>query len=216
MINRGLMYAKLSFYTEKACLFRWRSELIKKASGDVLEIGPGTGLNLTHYQDIDSLYLLEPDKSMRQILTQQLAASDIDNRIAYVESGHCEHIPLESNSIDTVVATLVLCSVTDVECCLSEIHRVLKPNGSFVFLEHVGAVPHDSACRVWQNRITPLWKRVVDNCHLNRDTEALIAARFTIASITHDSMRNVPPIFRPSIRGIAIKNTEGIHASGNE
>ena len=97
------------------------------------------------------------------------------------------------------------CSVADLGACLAEIRRVLKPGGSLVFLEHVAAAPGSSRRR-WQNLLTPLWKTVMGNCHLNRETEqAIVGAGFDIVQIDRASMRKAPPFVRPTIRGIATK-----------
>ena len=104
-----------------------------------------------------------------------------------------------------MVASLVCCSVFDLQASLHEIKRVLRSGGHLVFLEHVAAVEGTSRRR-WQNRINPIWKSLMGNCHLNRDTEqAILMAGFKIKEIKRESMRKVSPILRPTIRGIAEK-----------
>ena len=98
------------------------------------------------------------------------------------------------------------CSVNDLHACLQEIKRVLRPGGGLVFMEHVAA-PGGTSRRRWQDRLTPLWKKLMGNCHLNRETEkAMVAAGFQIVQIERESMRKAPPIVRPMIRGIARKS----------
>jgi ubiquinone/menaquinone biosynthesis C-methylase UbiE len=103
------------------------------------------------------------------------------------------------------VTTLVCCSVTDLQVCLREIRRVLRPGGGLVFLEHVAAADGTSR-RKWQNRINPVWKTFMGNCHLNRETEQAIDTEgFEIIQIERESMRKALPVVRPTIRGIARK-----------
>ena len=103
------------------------------------------------------------------------------------------------------MASLVCCSVTNLERALREIRRVLKPGGGLVFMEHV-ADEHGTRRRRWQNRITPLWRKLAGNCHLNRETEAaILAAGFTIRDIRRENMRKAISLVEPTIRGIAIK-----------
>lgn len=188
---------------EDACLGNWRKELLKDTHGSVLEIGAGTGLNLEHYPgSLSSLIVSEPDQHMRMQLEKKILAR---KTIAQVSTGKAEEINAKNESFDFVVATLVCCSVTDLDRVLSEIKRVLKPGGHFIFLEHVAA-PAGSRRRRWQNIINPVWKRLAGNCHLNRETEsAILAAGFKIQGIRRESMRKAIPVVRPTIRGIALK-----------
>ena len=170
----------------------------------MLEVGAGTGVNIRFYSDnITRLVLTEPDKHMRNLLKEQVDNHRLEN--ASVASGTAEQIEADDESFDYVVATLVCCSVTDLKACLREIKRVLKPGGSLVFLEHVAAADSTSRKR-WQNRINPVWKTFMGNCHLNRETEqAIVTEGFDIIQIDRESMRKAPPIVRPTIRGIAKK-----------
>ena len=121
--------------------------------------------------------------------------------------GSLDRLPMGDASFDAVVATLVLCSVTDPARALAEIHRVLRPGGQYVFLEHVAADPHQEPRRYkWQGRIEPFWKRAMDNCHLRRQTDLYIReAGFDIERMERDSIPKAPPWVRPSVRGIARK-----------
>jgi len=190
--------------SEEACLTSWRRELLEQLSGEVLEIGAGTGANLAFYTDrVSRLQLSEPDKHMRRQLQDKMRGIDLPN--VSVTDGNAEHIEADDEAFDYVVTSLVCCSVTDLDRALHEITRVLKPGGGLVFLEHVAAAEGTSRRR-WQNLVNPLWKLMMGNCHLNRETEsAIIAAGLDIQQIQKESMRKALPIVRPTIRGIARK-----------
>lgn len=200
----ALVYDRVMAPTEAACLARWRRELFAGLHGRVLEIGAGTGASLPLYPAaVSALTLSEPDPHMRRRLAAKLAAAGRAG--AAVAAGDAEAIDAADDSFDFVVSSLVCCSVADLDASLAEIRRVLRPGGQFVFLEHVAAAAGSSRRR-WQDRLTPLWRRVAGNCHLNRDTErAIVAAGFEIDRIERESMRKAPPVVRPTIRGVAVK-----------
>ena len=171
----------------------------------MLEIGAGTGANIDFYpESVVSLVMSETDKNMRKQLQARLKSSKLEN--ARVSGGSAEYIEADVASFDYVVTSLVCCSVTSLETVFLEIRRVLKPDGCLVFLEHVAA-NEGSRRRRWQNRVTPLWRRLASNCHLNRETEAaMLSAGFAITEIKRESMRKVMPLVRPTIRGIAARD----------
>lgn len=197
-------YDKIMKDAEEKGLRNWRRELLKNLSGDVLELGCGTGANLEFYPNtISRLVLIEPSLHMHQRLKAKLPC-DKPNHIEILHD-KAEALSFVDLSFDAVVCTLVLCSVNDLEKALSEIHRVLKPQGKFIFIEHVAAMNNPKRY-AWQSRLEFLWKHIADGCHLTRRTdEAISKAGFKIIEINHQSMRGVPPIVRPSIRGIAMK-----------
>lgn len=199
----AFFYDTLLASTEEACLKEWRRDLLKNISGDVLEIGAGTGSNLDLYPDtISTLVLSEPDKHMRRQMGKKI--STYRHNIS-VNSGTAEDIEAENESYDFVVTSLVCCSVTHLDDVLLEIKRVLRPKGRLIFLEHVAA-PEGTNRRQWQNLINPFWRKIAGNCHLNRETEpAILAAGFEILEIKRESMRKAMPLVRPTIRGIATK-----------
>ncbi len=190
--------------TEEACLKEWRRELLKQVSGEVLEIGAGTGANLEFYSDsVTRLVLTEPDKHMQKLLTIKVNNYNLEN--VEVSNGTVEHIKVQNESFDYVVSSLVCCSVKDLKICLQEIRRVLRPEGSLVFLEHVAAA-NGTLKKRWQNRINPIWKIFMGNCHLNRETEqAIVEHGFEIIQIERENMRKAPSIVSSTIRGIAKK-----------
>lgn len=201
----AFFYDRFMAKTEEACLKQWRRELLKQVSGDVIEIGAGTGASIGFYpQTVTSLVLSEPDRHMRKLLEKNATSSSLKN--ISISSGGAEQIEADDESIDFVVTSLVCCSITNLEAGLLEIRRVLKPGGGLVFLEHVAASDGTSRRR-WQNRINPFWRTLMGNCHLNRETEqAMLSAGFNIRQITRESMRKAIPIVRPTIRGYAEKS----------
>ena len=197
-------YDRIMQDAEERCLQDWRKTLLSNATGAVLEIGPGTGVNLSYYPNtITSLTLLEPEKYMADQLKLKLlkeAPYPID-----LLTGHAESIPFPDATFNTVISTLVLCSVQNPEKSLAELKRVLTPGGKLIFIEHVAAVEQSPRLK-WQRRLQPIWKKVAMNCHITRPTEQLlIQAGFIIQEIDRQSICGVPPIVRPSIRGIAVK-----------
>lgn len=199
------LYDKSMRDAEAKCLQNWRATLLNHASGAVLEIGSGTGSNIKHYPDtITKLVLLEPNPHMCNQLKLKLPANS--SYPIELLGGNAESLPFPDASFNTVVSTLVLCSVKNSEKTLSELHRVLVPEGRLIFIEHVAASP-DTSRRKWQHRIEPIWKIIFSGCHLTRQTEeAITRTGFVIEEITRQSMRGVPPVARPSIRGVAVKS----------
>ena len=187
---------------ERACLAAWRAALLEGATGDVLEIGAGTGANLPYYPPaVAQLRLTEPDPEMLARLRRRVEVAPV--RQVDAQSAAVDALPFDDASFDTVVSTLVLCSVPDVTTALAEIRRVLRPGGRLLFLEHVAA--DDRPTRLaWQRRLEPLWMHVSGSCHLTRRTgESIRAAGFVVESETRESVRKALPIMRPSIRGVA-------------
>lgn len=198
------LYDRLTSDSEVACLQQWRAELLSGLRGDVLEVGAGTGLNLPCYPPgLTRLVLSEPDRHMRRQLKakrQPIGAAPWE-----LSEASLDNLPFPDDAFDAVVGTLVLCSVPRPAHALAEIHRVLKPGGRFVFLEHVAAEDRPRRLR-WQHRLEPLWKRLAGGCHLTRQTaDAIVAAGFAIPTIKRESMRKAWPLVRPTIRGVAVK-----------
>jgi ubiquinone/menaquinone biosynthesis C-methylase UbiE len=187
---------------EEAGVGQMRSDLLARASGRVLEIGAGTGLNLSHYPAAATdLTLTEPDPHMAKRLRDKVERGE--GRGTVVEAP-AEALPFDDNSFDTVVGTLVLCTVPDPVAAVREIQRVLKPGGRFLFLEHVRA--DDPRLARWQDRLEKPWRFLGDGCHCNRDTLSTIrAAGFDVPELEHDRLPKAPPIVRPMIRGAAVR-----------
>lgn len=198
------LYDRSMRQSEEACLDSWRTELLRDLSGEVLEIGAGTGASLPRYpKAVTRLVLCEPDRHMRRQLQARVDSLGLSH--ANVLDASLDDLPIAPESFDAVVCSLVLCSVSDQHRALSGILRVLKPRGRLVFLEHVAADDNPRRLR-WQRRLEPIWKRFMGNCHLARRTEsAILNAGFEIKWIKRESIRKALPIVRPSIRGVAQK-----------
>ena len=192
---------------ERLCFSGWRSELLSNVSGDVLEIGSGTGINLVHYpKSINSLVLTEPDNHMLKLLYKNIEQRQVDKSIVEntrAEKFAADKLEFPDDSFDTVVSTLVLCSVDSPVATLNEIKRVLKPNGKLYFLEHVVAADKPHLIK-WQKFFQPFWIHMCGNCHLTRDTESNIKdAGFSFERIDRPYSTGGPPIVSPTIKGIA-------------
>jgi len=184
------LYDPITGSMERKWMGGRRRRLLAGARGAVLEIGGGTGANLSHYRDVDRVIVTEPDPFMRKRLGQKLEETRIPVEVS--EAG-AEALPFPDGSFDTVVSTLVLCTVPDQESALEEVRRVLRPGGRLLFIEHVRAA--GSTAR-WQDRLEPLWGRLHGGCHPNRDTVAAIEeAGFEIE--TFESFH--PPVFLSSL-----------------
>ena len=172
------MYDKALAANEEAGLRDMRAELIGTASGRTLEIGAGTGLNLDHYPDaVTELVLTEPDPHMVKRLRGRLedGAPPVGST-RVVETG-AEKLPFEDASFDTVVCTLVLCTVPAPDRAMAEVRRVLAPGGRLLYIEHVRDRDGTRRAR-WQDRLERPWGWFLGGCHPNRDTGRLIADAF--------------------------------------
>lgn len=150
-----------------------REKIVPLASGDVLEIGFGSGLNLPFYdrQKVRRIWGLEPSEGMRRKARPAVEASDLE--VEFIDLPG-EEIPLESQSVDTVLVTFTLCTIPDAVTALEGMRRVLKPGGTLLFCEH-GRAP-DANVRRWQDRFNPAWRLVAGGCNMNRDIPDLLAA----------------------------------------
>jgi ubiquinone/menaquinone biosynthesis C-methylase UbiE len=193
-------YDRFTKSTEDAGLREKRRELLARATGRTLEIGAGTGSNLELYPEaVTELVLTEPDEHMRAQLERKLSA--LGRRPEVVGAG-AERLPLPDASFDTVVATLVLCTIPAPRRALEEISRVLKPDGRLLFLEHVRA--EDAGTARWQDRLERPWGWFGRGCHPNRDTVSLInESALEIGELERDTMPKAPPIVRPLVVGEA-------------
>ena len=203
------IYDRIVAPAEEACFQTWRGELLAGLGGQVLEIGAGTGANLSHYPaTVERVVFTEPDPGMRRQLVAKLdaarAASSFAPAASEVLTDSADHLSFGDATFDAVVATLVFCSVSDPDAALAEIRRVLKPGGQLVFLEHVAAEDRPDRLK-WQRRVDPVWKRVAGGCRLTRRTaDTIELAGFTIEALTRESARKAFPLVRPTIRGTAV------------
>ena len=150
---------------------RQREKIIPLATGNILEIGIGSGLNLPYYDDEQVNHLMAIDPSIDVWKKNKIDPKDLRFDFEFIQAS-AEDIPGDSHSFDTVVITYTLCSIRDTEKAFEEIRRVLKPNGKLVFCEH-GKAP-DKAIERWQNFINPVWKQFAGGCNLNRDIPLII------------------------------------------
>lgn len=193
-------YDRFNKIAEDAGMRDTRRALLARARGRTLEIGAGTGVNLELYPDaVTELVLTEPDAHMRRQLEHKLSAAG--RKVEVVEAG-AEQLPFPAASFDTAVATLVLCTIANPRAALSEIRRVLKPDGRLLFLEHVRS-DNPKVAR-WQDRLERPWGWFGRGCHPNRDTLATIErSGLEVAEVERDRVPKAPPIVRPLIVGEA-------------
>lgn len=164
-------------------------------------VGAGQGHDLAHLPpSVESVVALEPDAAMRKWGHKRVAASPVPT--SYV-GGTAEQLPLADGSIDTVLCTLVLCSVGDLDAAAGEFRRVLKPGGELLVLEHVRAAsPRVAAV---QDRMDPMWGRISGGCHLNRDPRAVLErAGFDISGIADRRLTKFMPLLDPAVQGVAV------------
>src|SRR3954471_4293375 len=168
----AIVYDPSLVFGELAGMRRRRRRLLAPARGRVVEIGAGTGLNLRHYPDgLEALTLVEPDPGMRRRLAKRVRRSGRDARLL---GASAEQLPLADHSVDTVVATLVLCTVDDPQRALDEIARVLRPDGELLFVEHVRA--QSPWLARWPGRLRGAQRRFARGCRCNRATVELMRA----------------------------------------
>lgn len=182
---------------------RQREKIVPLATGDVLEIGFGSGLNLPFYnrQLVRKIWGLEPSEGMRRKAAKPVAASGLE--VALIDLPG-EEIPLERNSVDTVLVTFSLCTIPDAVAALEGMRRVLRPGGRLLYCEH-GRAP-DAGVHRWQDRLNPGWRALAGGCNLNRDIPALVlAAGFRITS---DEQRYISGarVLSYNYRGSAVAN----------
>ena len=194
------MYDRFTAKTERDCLAAHRAALLAQASGDVLEIGGGTGANLPHYgAGLTSLTITEPEPPMAKRVQARISEEALDARFLRAPA---EDLPFADDSFDTAVSTLVLCTVDDQPRALRELRRVLRPGGRLLFIEHVRS--DDAKVARLQDRMLPINRRIAHGCHCNRPTlDTIRAAGFAVAEVEHGTLTHAPPFVRPLIVGIA-------------
>jgi len=165
----------LPWLVNRACSsnpnMKQREKVVPLAEGDVLEIGMGTGLNLNYYDPgkVRKVWGLEPSAGMRELARRNIEGSKLE--VALIDLPG-EEIPLDANSVDTVLVTYALCTIADAPRALQGMRRVLRPGGKLLFCEH-GMAP-DHRVRRWQDRINPTWRRFSGGCQINVDIPGLL------------------------------------------
>lgn len=187
---------------QEAGLDRLRREALAPASGAVLEIGAGTGLNLREYprEGITRLVCTEPSDAMARQIEAKAGQSPVAPEVVSASAGS---LPFPDSSFDTVTGTLVFCEVPDPPAALAEIARVLRPGGSFCFLEHVRSDEPGLARR--QDRWAPAWRLVSGGCNCNRETlQAIENSPLEVADVRQERFPKAPRIVKPMILGRAV------------
>jgi len=199
------LYDPFMWVGERAGMRARRKDLLSQARGRTVEIGSGTGLNLQHYPDnLDELVLVEPDAAMRSRLEKRLSRG---GRRARLVDAPAERLPFGDRSVDTVVSTLVLCTVDAPDLALQEIARVLRHDGQLLFIEHVRS--DSPALAHWRDRLAGPWRRFARGCRCNRATaELIVACGLELQAVSEASWQAMPPIVRPLIDGRA-RNRNG-------
>lgn len=203
----------MGFYSEKifpylldwslsdATFNKYRQEILAEVAGEVLEIGFGTGLNLSYYpEEIHKIITVDRNPGVHQLAQKRIEKSSItvDCRVI---SG--ENLPMADKTFDSVVSTWTLCSIKEVEQAVKEIHRVLKPKGKFFFIEH--GLSNEPNIQTWQNRLTPIQKIIADGCHLNRNIRLIIEQQFSQVSLEEFYAEKTPKFMGYMYKGVAVK-----------
>jgi len=162
-------------------ILKQREKIVPKAEGRVLEIGMGSGINLSFYdpERVEFVWGLEPSEGMRRKAQANIARSNVEVKWLGLPG---EEIPLDDDSADTVMLTYTLCTIADFRAALAQMRRVLKPGGSLLFCEH-GESP-DAGVRKWQARLNPIWRAMAGGCNLDRPIDrSLEEGGFAIESL---------------------------------
>ena len=182
-------------------LEQYRHQLLESVSGEILEIGFGTGLNLPHYpKSVTKITTIDPNPGMQKLARSRIKESQItvDYKVLNGES-----LPMADASFDSVVCTWTLCSIPLVEQAIAEVYRLLKPGGKLFFIEH--GLSYERSIRAWQNRLTPIQKVIADGCHLNRQIDKLVEQKFPNVNIEQFYAPKLPKVLGYMYRGVAVK-----------
>ena len=195
-------YDQFTARMERGWLREARVELLAGLAGTVVELGAGTGHNLEHYPDaVERLVLTEPSATMRDQLRTHVSERSFPFEVDIVDAT-ADRLPVNDDTADAVVSTLVLCSVPALGPAVAEIRRVLHPGGELRLIEHV------AAARPWAHRVQrtldPVWNWIEGSCHLDHETPtALAAGGFDISGVREDVQPGMPPLFHRIARGTA-------------
>lgn len=193
-------YSGLARLAERGSMARLRHRTLAPARGRLLIVGAGLGHDVGYLPPaVTSVVALEPDAAMRRRAGKRLATSPVPT---WLVAGVAERLPLADGSVDTVLCTLVLCSVDDVDAAAHEMRRVLAPGGQLLLLEHVRAAT--SRVAAVQDRVDPFWGRVSGGCHLNRDPRAALErAGFDTSDVRDRHLAKLMPLLDPAVQGVA-------------
>ncbi|MEM6403177.1 MAG: class I SAM-dependent methyltransferase [Cyanobacteria bacterium P01_D01_bin.116] len=180
---------------------RYRQEVLAEVEGEVLEIGFGTGLNLSFYPDeINQIITVDNNPGVHKLAQKRIANSNVtvDHRIL---SG--ENLPMLDSTFDSVVSTWTLCSIEKVEQAVKEIFRVLKPSGKFFFIEH--GLSNEPSIQTWQNRLNPIQNIIADGCNINRNIRQIVKQEFSKVDVKEFYADKTPKFMGYMYQGVAIK-----------
>ena len=192
LYERYLLPHLIDFACGMGAVMKTRAQIVPQAEGRVLEIGIGSGLNLSFYDPakVSVIVGVDPSAAMQKLAQQRAAEISIPVEMIALELGQ---IQAADASFDSIVCTFTLCTIPDAVAALKEMRRVLKPGGRLLFCEH-GLAPDAPVVR-WQKRLTPYWKSLAGGCHLNRDIPALIGAGgFTITQLQSGYLKGPRPM----------------------
>ncbi|MBD2196268.1 MULTISPECIES: class I SAM-dependent methyltransferase [Calothrix] len=182
-------------------LSAYRREILANVTGEVLEIGFGSGVNLSYYPEhLQKLITVDANAGINKLAQKRIQSSHIqvDNRVL-----NSENLPMADNTFDSVVSTFCLCSIANVSQAIHEIYRVLKPGGRYFFLEH--GLSDEANIQVWQHRLNPLSQVIGDGCNINRNIRQLVAAQFANLTVEQFYIPKIPKISGYLYKGVAFK-----------
>ena len=196
----ALIYEPFLWLGERRGMADRRARMLSEARGRVLEIGAGTGLNLAHYPGgLERLVLAEPEEHMAERLERRRRDLGVAAEVVHAPA---ESLPSEEGGFDTVVSTMVLCTVSDPDSAIAEIRRVLAPGGSLIFIEHVRS--EDPRLARWQERLRGPWEAFADGCVCDRPTvDHLREGGFDVSIGERGTWKGMPPIVHPLVAGRA-------------
>ncbi|MBB6444292.1 class I SAM-dependent methyltransferase [Bacillus benzoevorans] len=167
--NFAKWYDPLMNPLEQTVFKKIRQDLIQRANGRVMELGSGTGINFPLYKDVENVTAIEPNPYMIQRSLNKKEKASVPITVLQQSA---EELPFSDHSFDTVIATLVFCTIPNVEQALQEVHRVCKPGGKILLFEHV--LMENPVLGKIQTRLTPYWSKICDGCCLDRDTVSVV------------------------------------------
>ena len=165
--DRVILPRMLNLAMAQKHMTKIRSQVVPQISGNIVEIGFGSGLNLAHMSDaVRSVTAVDPSQALHRLAVERIERTRIE--VEHIATS-AEQLPCDSNTFDAALCTWSLCTIPNPHLALAELRRVLKPDGILAFIEH-GASP-DLGVRKWQNRINPLWSPIAGGCNLNREPD---------------------------------------------